>query len=194
MTPLQTTTLAILDNATSFKWSVQGFGMLRLYIRDLGRLHIWDSMLRYPGVSMVHNHSWDLRSIVISGKLVNTRFSVVKPPLANTDMAALYEGKRIITGYNTKNVESLGIVSLYQHAPEHYFVSDTYRQVASEIHRTDAEDGTITLMHRQDDAQGQADVYWPAGTEWGTATPREAQPREIIQVVGRAIERLVAGA
>lgn len=189
MTPLQTTTLAILDNAHSFKWSVQGFGMLRLYIRDFGRLHIWDDLLRYPGVSMVHNHSWDLQSVVVSGHLINTRFQIVKK---DHPLGRPYEGKRLVTGYNTKDVQSLGTVDLYQYPLEDYFSGDTYRQVASEIHRTDAENGTITLMHRKDDVNGQADVYWPAGTEWGTAQPREAMPGEIQIVVDRAIERLLS--
>ncbi len=143
MTPLQIAVLAILDNPYSYKWSVQGFGMLRLYIRKIGRLHIWDSRLRYPNVSMIHNHSWDLESVVVSGRLVNTRFTSVTNFPPNTYLEsgiAEYEGKRLITGYDTKDVESLGVVKLFQWTPEIYFPNSVYSQNASEIHRTDADD------------------------------------------------------
>src|SRR5712691_11456301 len=35
---LQVLALAILDKASAFHWSVHGFGVLRLYIRGVGRL------------------------------------------------------------------------------------------------------------------------------------------------------------
>jgi hypothetical protein len=181
--PLRLAVTAILDNATAYEWSVQGFGMLRLYIRDIGRLHIWDSSLRYPDVSMVHNHSWDLRSTVVSGRLVNTRFWQHKA-------GAPHQGKRLITGYQTRDVQDLGVVLLRAQTPEIYIPGDVYHQRASEIHRTDAEDGTITLMERKEDEQGQADVYWHAGTEWGTAKPRPATRDEIVEVSQRALKVL----
>ncbi len=185
MSPLQIAVLAILDNAETFSWSVHGFGMLRLYIRNLGRLHIWDSALRYPNVSMVHNHSWDLRSTVVSGQLVNTRFSPTE------GYGAVYEGKRLITGYNTTDVQHFPFpVALMASPSEVYGPGSVYTQHASEVHRTDATDGTISLMERQEDENGQADVYWLAGTEWGTAKPRPATSDEVHITVQRALEVL----
>lgn len=186
MTPLQILTLHILDHASEFEWSVQGFGMLRLYIRKIGRLHIWDRRLRYPGVSMVHNHSWDLRSTIISGSLTNI---IYVPTQAGGQM---YAGKRLITGYHTTDVHPLEPVRLTG-KKRYYLPGEIYEQQASVIHETDAEDGTITLMEREDNEQGQADVYWPAGTEWGTARPHRARPDEIVPIVASALDRLVSG-
>lgn len=191
VTPLQVLALAILDNPLAYQWSVQGFGVLRLYIRDVGRLHIWDSALRYPGVSMIHNHSWDLRSTVIFGCLVNTRFTTTPPEgYVPWPRPERYEGKRLITGYQTRDVVTLEPVTLYPNVVETFRSGDEYAQKAHEIHRTDAFDGTVTLMLRKEDENGQADVYWPAGTEWGTAKPRPATPEEVKNTVDRALLEL----
>jgi hypothetical protein len=184
MTSLQLATVAILEHASAYEWSVQGFGMLRLYIRDIGRLHIWDDRLRYPNVSMVHNHSWDLRSTVVNGLLVNTRFQLVERG------GERYSGQRLITGYQTKMVARLADCLLQAEAPEVYQTGATYSQSAFEIHRTDADNGTITIMARKEDEQGQADVYWLANTEWGTAKPRAATPEEVTVVVEHALAKL----
>ena len=94
-------TVGILDNASSYKWSVQGFGMLRLYIRKVGRLHIWDNELRYPGVSVIHNHSWDLESTIIVGAIRNTRYTaggfVLKDSTSGQDSANIYQHQRLVT-------------------------------------------------------------------------------------------------
>jgi hypothetical protein len=154
ITALRLATICILDNAlsevnsgrTGFhgnEWSVQGFGMLRLYIRTIGRLHIWDSALRYPNVSMIHNHSWDLKSTVVAGCIRNTRFT--REPL----MGRKYVGQRLVTGYNTRMVTPIEDVRLLDWPAETYLPGDVYAQRAAEIHRTDATDGTVTIMARR---------------------------------------------
>lgn len=174
---LQILTMAILDNAHNYEWSIQGFGLLRLYIRDVGRLHIWNSSLRYENVSTVHNHSWDLHSTIIAGKLHNTRY------VHDDILGWPYHGHRLVTGFDTRHVEDLPLTKLYALPSEVYLPGDTYSQYATVIHRTDAEDGTVTLMERALDVDGQADIYWPAGTEFGTAKPRIALHGEVEQFV-----------
>lgn len=185
MTPLQLAVLAILDRALSYEWSVQGFGVLRLYIRDLGRLHIWDQDLIYPNVSMIHTHSWDLRSTIVAGVLANIRYT--------KDMRGdLYHGTRLITGYHTAHVKALPDTLLLQGPQEMYTAGDVYEQRADEIHMTEAFNGTVTLMERKEDVNGEADVYWPHGTEWGTAKPRKATEREIVEACAKAFRMLEA--
>lgn len=182
---LQLAVLQILDTSAihPYYWSIQGMGMLRLYIRNLGRLHIWDSRLRYPGVSMVHNHSWDLKSTVVAGRIVNTKY--IPGPLGNA-----WHQRRLVTGYDCHFVEQDTVVSLHQGVDEVYLPGEEYVQQAHEIHRTDAEDVTITLMERREDVQGQADVFWRVGQTWGTAQPREATKEEIHRTCVRAIASL----
>jgi len=87
-------------------------------------------------------------------------------------------------------VSSPTLVELSQQESEWYGPGEIYTQQAQEIHRTDAEDGTVTIMERKEDVvEGYADVYWPSGTEWGTAKPRAAMPEEIRRVVGNVLEK-----
>ena len=110
-TALRLAVLPILQNWEYFDWSVQGFGVLRLYIneplrkaglkqRSIGRLHIWDTALRFPGVSLIHNHSWDLKSTVVCGSLRNERFEVTP-----VHLGVPYMRQRLLTGYESKMVE-----------------------------------------------------------------------------------------
>lgn len=191
LTALQLATLAIVDEPLKFQWSVQGFGVLRLFIKDVGRLHIWDRALRYPGVSLIHNHSWNLESTIVAGELCNTRYVESRPAtgLALTlDMPATHWKRRLLTGYQSKMTEAPAeMVNLRRRHSEFYRPGDVYSQRADEIHQTDALDGTITIMRRDEDVNGHADVYWPLGTEWGTAIPRRATPAEVAQTTQRAL-------
>lgn len=169
-------------------WSVQGFGMMRLYIRKVGRLHIWDSALRYPGVSMVHNHSWDLRSTVISGVLLNRRWEDAD---LNLSRGEPWKRRRIVTGYNCHFVEEISDVNLYERPHQYFFPGSVYSQAAAEIHMTDAEDGSITLMERNDNENGEADLFWRVGEEWGTAKPRPVTKEEVFDTIQRALPMLL---
>lgn len=186
MNALQYAIIAILDDAKrheKHQWSLQGFGMLRLYVRDFARIHIWHSQLRYPNVSMIHNHSWDLSSTVVIGRVVNTRYT----PSARPEVGRLYHTQRRITGYQTVEIGPVQEQWLEQANAEIYDPGDTYAQKAHEIHRTDAQDGTVTVMERKEDTEGQADIYWPYGSEWGTAKPRAATRDELLVGVNAAL-------
>lgn len=200
MTSLQYTILAILDDAKrheQHQWSIQGFGMLRLYVRDVARIHIWHSALRYPGVSMIHNHSWDLVSTVVVGQIINTRFKETAGPCKCYGHRDCFHGpqgsyhtQRRITGYQTVEVGPIVKTYLRSGDPEYYGPGDTYAQKAHVIHQTGAQDGTVTVMERKEDTEGQADIYWPHGTEWGTAKPRAATYPELLIGVNAALSLL----
>lgn len=177
LTPIQLVVVAILDNAHAFKWSVQGLGLLRLYIRDMGRLHIWTSRLSYgPHVSTIHDHSWNLRSEVVLGKLRNTKF--MELPIED-HRGTPYWKHRIVTGYGARPVTTPEQVRLHGYPTHTYEPGDQYMQAAAEIHRTTYDDGTVTLMRRAADKDGEAHVFWPVGEQWGSATPRPATYEDI---------------
>lgn len=192
LSSLRLAVLAVLDKAMSSNtgdWTVQGFGLLRYYIRNVGRIHLWDDRLRYPGVSMIHNHAWHLRSTVVCGSLVNQRY------LANDwkffSWAQRYHHMRLQTGFDTKTLSPVDTVWMIKQNPERYIPGDVYLQVAHEVHETIAANGTVTLMERNDtERPGEADVYWPIDHQWGTATPRPATPEEVQRTVSTAIEEL----
>lgn len=192
--PLRLAVLQILDTAIGQldhehplygDWSVQGFGMLRLYIRKIGRLHIWDNALRYPNVSMTHTHSWDLTSTVVCGNLTNFRYAETVPSDGNP-----WKKQRLVTGYKTHMVTPVVDVYLTARSLEELRPGDIYDQRAAEIHKTLARNGTVTLMERTEDVNGEADVYWPADCSWGTAKPRRAKPDEIRTTIKKAVELL----
>lgn len=183
----------ILERAHSFEWTVQGFGMMRVKIKDVGRIHIWDSRLRVPNVSDVHAHPWPLTSTIISGELVNVRYKDIE---ANTqqemDLArrhkAMWFNRSIIKtgeGGGLKG-EPLPIL-LRPEPPEIYTAGETYAQRPEEIHRSMPRDGTVTLLERpMGEPLQETTVYWPSGTNWVSAEPRPATRDEREMVVGLA--------
>lgn len=170
-------------------WSVQGFGVLRLYIRRIGRLHIWDSQLRYPGVSMIHNHSWDLRSTVVFGELRNTKFLELPADDLRSGSEAYWK-HRLLTGYKARVINGSEQVRLHKYPGKVYQPGEQYVQAADEIHLTETLDGTVTLMERNEDTNGEADVYWRVGERWGDATPRRATLDEVRSTILRALRWL----
>lgn len=81
-------------------------------------------------------------------------------------------------------------VDLFGRQPEQYLPGDTYEQAPNEIHRSMAQDGTVTLIERpQGPPLEEADVYWPVGTEWVSAEPSTLQDHEIAPIIRYALAR-----
>lgn len=174
---------AILTCATSYEWSLQGMGLLRLYLPGNIRLHVWDSRYRAPGVSMIHDHlQWGLHSTVIAGLLRNRRYVE-----AADGEAFMYA--TIKPGFGTYFKHAPLPVGLRSQPPEVYREGDAYSQAPAEIHETDAEDGTVTLMRKTPSSDESARVFWRAGAEWGSAEPRVATDDEVRDITQQALRR-----
>jgi hypothetical protein len=175
---------AILQKATDYKWSIQGLGMLRLYLSDDLRLHVWDDRYRVKNVSVLHTHPWAFDSVVVAGRIHQYRYEEVK----------LGEG----LGYWVTTIkcgEGGGVtgekepVNLKRGPLETFHEGSAYRQWAHEIHESFPENGTVTLVtrHFQQD-KDHARVFWPSG-EWVSAEPRTATRTEIMAIASNALER-----
>ena len=177
---------SILEQWPSYTWTVQGLGMLRTKIADVGRIHVWDSSLRVPQVSDAHSHPWDLHSTVISGELINQRFGIVKESNLRYTRQRLHCGEGGGLVADTREDVCLSVFPL-----EFYTPGDFYKQAKDEIHRSIPQDGTVTLMERQliEGECQEAWVLWPRGTEWVSAEPRLAKQAEIQQAVAHALAR-----
>jgi hypothetical protein len=185
---VETLVKAILANAKNFEWSLQGMGMLRLHLPDNRRLHIWDSRFRRPGVSMIHDHiQWGLSSRIIAGRLTNKRYVIDDP-----DIGMPYTFSVLKPGYGCFFKTEPELTYLRPLHLEVYEAGETYAQGPSEIHETDAEDGTVTLMTKFPTEDESARVFWPAGTEWGSAEPRVATAGEVDEITRNAIARWFA--
>src|SRR5579859_497475 len=74
---------AILKSPDKLKWSVQGLGMMRTYLSQEVRLHIWDSALKVPNASPLHDHPWHLDSYIVAGEVRQYRYALQSPPPVN---------------------------------------------------------------------------------------------------------------
>jgi hypothetical protein len=170
-------------------WTVQGFGMMRCYIpgpvyNKQFRLNIWDGALTVPGVSIIHDHPWDFKSLIVNGEFENVRY-----------VEDYYNGDphncmTIVTGEVGGPVGLSGMANLRVSSHEHYKTGDTYQQEAKEVHASYPADGAVTLNERTRVGDGEhARVFWPVGTEWGDAIPRKATPVEIERTTRLALEK-----
>jgi hypothetical protein len=179
----------LLTNRMKFQddWTAQGFGFLRLRVSDSMRLHVWDSRLRQPGVSDIHDHTqWAFTSHVMSGQIVNVRFQICEP---TCDQAVAYHMATLKCGVGGGMLDSgpLKLVHMLAGKPELYQAGMSYRQEPDEIHRTLPADGTVTLIRQERRQVDTARVFWPEGGSWGDAIPRPATKDEVADVGGFAL-------
>jgi len=193
----------ILKTHTQHEWSLQGFGMLRLYLAEDLRLHVWNSKFRVSGVSDIHDHPWDFSSRVVCGRVINRRFEEanvgnygrwypgpethIKTKIICGDDARLQEPGMLYQGpYPVRLVEG---------PEELYLPGQTYGQAAKEFHRSEMVDGTVTLCRRyfhSDFERDTAFVYVPIGSEWVSAKPRPATQDEVFEFIQPALALLQA--
>jgi hypothetical protein len=173
----------ILENAGAFKWSLQGLGMLRLYLSTEVRLHIWDSRYAVPNVSTMHDHPWSFDSLIVAGWVNQYRYTL---DLHGEDF--LFSVLQCGPGGCAKTQPTA--VRLRKGRCESYQEGQTYRQRHDEIHQSIPEDGTVTLVTRtfREDTE-HARVFWPNGTAWVSAEPRPATPAEVQEITGHALNR-----
>jgi len=189
MTATRLLVKSILEKAVHYKWTIQGFGMLRLYLSPTTRIHVWNSRYVIPGVSDIHDHPWDFTSTIVAGELKNARLKF-EPGLSGT-----YRGSKILCGAGAHLVGKLsGDEPEFFHrctvASEAYYAGDSYRQHRSEVHQSFPADGTVTIVERvmSEDAD-HAMVYWPRNEEWVSAEPRPATSEEIVDITGYSLHR-----
>lgn len=176
-------------------WTVQGFGFLRTYFGPpdapkMFRLNLWDSRFTVKGVSTIHDHPWDLSSLIVAGDFTNQRYSVVDERHGPRPvLGASHEFTTIKTGVSNGAVErgDTSYCILVPKPAERYLPGDTYHQDASEVHETKFRDGSVTLNKRIGDTE-HARVFWPFGTEWVDAKPRTAHHAEIDAAVAYSLK------
>lgn len=181
---------SILRNALDFEWSLQGFGMLRLYLTKDVRLHVWDDRYQVNNVSLLHDHPWDFESYIVTGEMRNTRYTIQDPSvIASSHTTQPFMMSKIQCGPGGGIRSTPEFVQLVEDSPEYYFSGDTYKQAADEIHKSVPQPGTVTIIERtfKPDTE-HARVFWPAGTDWVSAEPRTASPDEVETITAYALE------
>jgi hypothetical protein len=182
---------SILERFAAYDWTVQGFGFIRTKLADVGRIHVWDSRLATGRVSTMHTHPWPLRSTIISGELINCRFvrkDDREVPFRLQGMPLMMS--RIATGEGGGLIGEPEEIELFGCQPEQYLPGDSYQQRPDEIHRTMAQDGTVTLLERpRGPPLEEALTFWPRGTEWVSAEPQLVDKWQLESAVEYALRR-----
>lgn len=190
----------LLEQSAHLKWSVQGLGMLRLYLSTEMRLHLWHSSLRVPEVTEVHDHPWHFHSLVIVGRVKNERFfpSSAQPgdewDYDNQFLGGpeLYVKQQLLCGPGACTMSDPEDVILHKglKASETCFPGDCYSQSKDQIHYTNAEDCTVTLVERKFEGdRDHANIYRRGGLPFVSAEPRPATREEVDLVVGETLRR-----
>lgn len=187
----------VLEDPLRYEWSLQGFGMLRTYFTDRVRLQVWDHKYEIPGNNAVHDHPWDFRSTIVAGVLRNQRFMVDHDPPHPTRRP--YHCQRIRPGMEGIEHGAPTVRQLWTPSLETYGVGDSYEQEAKELHRTDYDDGTVTLIVRERVvAQDLAWSCWPVDLDgdppWVLFRVREATTDEVLDITARSLGRWFDGA
>lgn len=179
MTPefdlLRCTMRRLLEHPFQQRWTYQGLGMLRLYLSDSLRLHIWMPSEAVEDVSTLHTHPWHFTSTVMSGAVSNMRYVV-----PGASFGEPWKMQRLHCGEGGGLKDKPADVFLLETELETYAPGDSYSQRAHEIHCSDASDGAVTIIKRSflEDTE-HADVFWKPGAEWISAEPREVTAREV---------------
>lgn len=188
----------ILRNPEGFAWQVQGLGMMRIYLPGDSRyrLHIWDSALKVPGVSAIHDHPWDLQSYVVAGVYRQFRFVETDQvaSLCNFQKVSIKcgEGACTISEPDSVDLDSFSIETYDANSEPKWNGAKKgmfhYEQSKEEIHLSCPEDGTVTLVRRTfGEERDIARVYWRGRGPWVDAKPRAATPEEIREVTLRSL-------
>ncbi len=182
MKELKATTRQILEKAEHYEWSLQGFGMLSLYLTKETRLNVWSNSYTAPNVSDIHDHPWNFRSTIVAGELRNYRFKPVE------NGASQFLTRRTLYSSGGCVMSEPSETRLYECAREVYFEGDDYYQCVSEIHRSEPRDGTVTVITcALLDDPDHTNVFWRPGKEWVSAEPRPATPEEVKAISKNAL-------
>lgn len=178
---------AILEKAESYKWSLQGLGMLRLYLSNEVRLHVWDDRYKIDHVSPLHTHPWNFDSEIVAGVVRQIRYEVYD---AACDHLPVYNRVLIKCGANACTMSDAEQVRLFGSTLERYEEGKSYNQVADEIHESFPENGTVTAITRTFKADTEhAYVLWQGNGGFVSAEPRPATPEEVQAITKNALDR-----
>lgn len=175
----------ILHTANEFEWSLQGFGMLRLYLPNGARLHVWDKRYAVENVSLIHTHPWGFKSTIIAGEVFNTRF-------ARTNSASPYKfyEQKLLCGEGGGLCDEPKVVYLKMLKLERYNAGDSYEQESDEIHMSMPLDGSVTIISRTfKEDRDHASVFWNPGYGFVSAEPRIATQEEVRAITQYSLEK-----
>lgn len=174
----------IIEHPHSYEWTLQGFGMLRLYLSRDVRLHVWSPQHAVEDVSVIHDHPWDFESLVLCGSI---RDIVYREAIG----VPTHSGQRIRCGAGGHADGVQSDVRLFVESDETFAPGQIYRRSTDQLHESIPEPGTVTVITRTFMADpDHAHVYFALNTEWVSAEPRLATREEVEQITSAALTLL----
>jgi hypothetical protein len=157
-------------------------GMLRLYLSDEVRLHVWNEDFKFKDASTMHTHPWNFHSFIVAGGITNTVYAPYQKGNAyNRIKIKCGEGCEILS-----DPEKVHLAPI----PTSYGAGEMYTQQALEIHDSSPLKGTVTIVTRTFlEDRDHAFVFYPINGQWNTAEPRPATEDEIIAITSQSLER-----
>lgn len=169
----------MLRHAEDFPWRMQDIGLMGLRLDDQRehRLHVWDPSIR-TGEPPVHDHPYDFTSTIIVGEMTNTRYE--EDPHGDEYVRFHYsppaEDQR-----RTDTVRLSAQATTFTEGAQ-------YRQLAHELHASDQQPGTVTVLRCTWVEAPELTVCLRQGEPWRSGHARPATRQEIKTMATKALE------
>jgi hypothetical protein len=180
---------SILEHPLQYKWTLQGLGMLRMYLSPEVRLHVWNSAFKVKNASPLHTHPWDFESLVVAGSVQQYRYEEFEGHVPG-EYSEKYWKQTIKCGEGACTMTPKERVWLFKNKLETFVEGSTYTQEKNEIHESVPLDGTVTIVTRTFKGdKDTADVLWSPtmSDEFVSAEPRKADAGEVLIITKHAL-------
>ena len=205
--PLRAMARALLPTR---QWRRHGIGLLQGYVREGDdhevRLHVWHPALIRPGIvdhGDVHDHRFELRSVVLAGGIRHEEFLVEDDPEGEWDVHQVTHARQNPEGAFRERIHSAvpgPLAPTAQHVrvyrvPFDFAEGSRYRFPRGGFHRTSVDGLAVTLVTKTDQIDAGARILARHGSPPVTAfDPRDKGDTDlsatIVRVVVDAMEAL----
>lgn len=169
-------------------WSIQGFGMLRLYLPDNMRLHVWSD--EYRVTNNAHDHTWDFTSLVISGQINDLLYTENYHYFEDLTDEKTHLMQEIHPGAGGGIKTSPREVRLHEMENIVVRAGESYTRTHRQLHMSVPSDGCVTIIQRTPrDENNIARVAVPIGQTFSFVEPRPATDDEVMAITSNALAR-----
>jgi hypothetical protein len=169
----------ILQHAEDFPWRMQDLGLMGLRLDDRReyRLHVWDPsyLVNEPPV---HDHPYDFTSTIMAGELINSRY--VEDPAGDDYIRFRYSPG----AEDDRRADAVRLTSTATTFTE----GSQYRQLAEELHASQQEPGTVTVIQSQWVETSELTVCVRDAGSWYSGLGRAASHQEVKSFSAKALE------
>ena len=162
----------VLRRALDYPWFFFSHRMLKCYLTEEVRLHVWTDAERVHNLPRIHDHPWPFRSTILAGRVRNQRFLRTKDrryreyfyhdvvePSGRFDSGAKPGDRE--QAPDRCAIGPIGVTRLAPGPYEVYTEGMSYGQRGGEIHDSKSLDGTVTLVDNDlRDSRSYITVFW----------------------------------